>query len=311
VRSYHIRLTLFDKKIIYISVYAVLIILGITMRIFLSLVLTLVLFCPQKTTARTFSDGFVVGGASKNQFRVNFLEATHPSLINIREILGSKTFLPDEAVTTSSTTQTPRKSSNINYRGLISNSLIFLGIEHGYRISYEERTRVKITSGPFFKDWYNSVKNLSGWRDGNRWRTNNIFHPMQGSVSAFIFAQNDRVSQNAKFWGEDYWRAIKRQLIFSAIYSTQFELGPISEASLGNVGLNGKGQTYMDHFKTPLGGIGWKIAEDAGEHYITCRWAKNHRIWANIISIFVSPTKSLANVTNLKKPWHREACPTH
>jgi hypothetical protein len=53
-------------------------------------------------------------------------------------------------------------------------------------------------------------------------------------------------------------------------WSTQFEIGPVSQASIGNVGLHGK-QTYVDLVVTPIGLFGLLVLEDFVDKHIIHR----------------------------------------
>lgn len=194
------------------------------------------------------------------------------------------------------------EEGNINFRGLINESLIFLALQHSYRISTEEKTRKEL-GGSFFKDWSRSLK-INGWDDGGSFFTNFVAHPMMGSTSVFIFANNDEVSQEAEFWSGNYVRAKKRQLIFALIYSTQFEFGLISESSIGNIGKYGK-HGWVDLVITPTAGIAWSVAEDAADRFILDRIRNEKPKLANTLSILMTPTKSLANIFAFRAPWYR------
>jgi hypothetical protein len=60
-----------------------------------------------------------------------------------------------------------------------------------------------------------------------------------------------------------YWASRGRAAAFAAAYSLQFEVGPISEASIGNVGLRSDTTGWVDYVVTPTGAFGLVIAEDA------------------------------------------------
>jgi hypothetical protein len=56
-------------------------------------------------------------------------------------------------------------------------------------------------------------------------------------VAGFIQIQNDARGRSAEFSrSRTYWNSRLRVLGRSALYGTQFELGAISEAAIGNVG---------------------------------------------------------------------------
>jgi len=190
----------------------------------------------------------------------------------------------------------------------IKQSSLFLGVQHGYAMT-QPKTRRDL-KGPFFKDYVRSVKSLHGWSDGGRFFTNYVAHPMQGSLFGFIQIQNDPKGMNLSFDNSNaYWRSRLKALAWSAAWSTQFEIGPVSQASIGNVGLHGK-QTYVDLVVTPIGGFGWIVLEDFVDkniiHMIERRNSGNFYI--KIASrTFLNPSRSAANLLRFKKPWHRDS----
>ena len=56
-------------------------------------------------------------------------------------------------------------------------------------------------------------------------------------------------------------------MVFSAAYSLQFEIGPLSEASIGNVGMRPETTGWVDHVITPMGAFGLIVVEDALDRY--------------------------------------------
>ena len=58
---------------------------------------------------------------------------------------------------------------------------------------------------------------------------------------------------------------------FSVLYSTQFELGPLSEASIGNVQMYPRAAGIVDLVITPTYGTGWLVAEDGLDRYMVRR----------------------------------------
>ena len=190
----------------------------------------------------------------------------------------------------------------------IKQSLVFLGVQHGYAMT-QPKTRRDL-KGPFFKDYARSVKSLHGWEDGGRFFTNYVAHPMQGSFLGFIQVQNDPKGMNLSFNESNaYWRSRLKALAWSAAWSTQFEIGPISQASIGNVGLHGK-QTYVDLVITPIGGFGWLLMEDfVDKHLIRMIERRNSgNFYIRVASrTFLNPTRSVANLLRFKTPWHRDS----
>jgi hypothetical protein len=188
----------------------------------------------------------------------------------------------------------------------IKQSLMFLAIQHGYAFT-QLKTR-KALKGKFFDDYVKSVKSLHGWDDGGRFFTNYIAHPMQGSFTGFIQVQNDPKGLKQRFGtSADYWRSRMKALAWTAAWSTQFEIGPISQASIGNVGLKGK-QTYEDIVVTPTLGIAMLVSEDAIDRFVMERIERRTDNFYVIIfsRMLLSPTRTIANIFRFKTPWYRD-----
>lgn len=196
--------------------------------------------------------------------------------------------------------------NGIDWKSAFNQSLLFLGIQHGYAFT-QAKTR-RALKGNFFRDYVDSVKSLHGWEDGGRFFTNYIAHPMQGSFTGFILVQNDRKGRQTEFGSsKTYWQSRLKALAWSAAWSTQFEIGPISQASIGNVGLSGK-QTWVDIVITPTVGFGMMIAEDAADKYLIKRIEQNfNNYYLKIFSrMLLNPTRTMANLTRFKLPWYRD-----
>ena len=139
--------------------------------------------------------------------------------------------------------------------------------EHGVRILREPSTRKQLP-GKFWKDYCDSVLGLDGWRDGDPFYVNYVGHPMQGAVTGYIQIQNDPRGKKLEFNDPGYWISRSKAMLWNAAYSVQFEIGPISEASLGNVGkaidprTGRSGAAAVDLVVTPTVGTAWLIGED-------------------------------------------------
>jgi hypothetical protein len=191
----------------------------------------------------------------------------------------------------------------ITYGKLITEEVLFLSFRAACRMTQEKTWREM--DGNFFNDWFDSAGVLftdPRWNDGGKSFTNYVSHPMMGSGAANIFRQNDPVSKNAKFgWNKQYARAKGRQFVFATIDSFLFEIGPLSESSIGNIK-----QGWGDIVLTPTLGIAWSVGEDALRNYILDPLYPRHKNWANTLALFLNPTRSFANMMAFKKPWSRE-----
>jgi len=191
-------------------------------------------------------------------------------------------------------------------------SMMFLSMQHGFRLMQEKTTRE--LGGPFFKDYASSVKGLKGWADGDGIFTNYVAHPMQGAVSGFVFVNNNSDSDCLEFGkSRRYWKSRLKAFAFAALYGLQFELGPYSEATIGNVGKNPGTNGLVDFVMTPVGGLGWMVGEDAVDRFVIRRLERKWKRPAamRFYRMALNPTRSLANVFRFKLPWHRPGRPVN
>jgi len=200
--------------------------------------------------------------------------------------------------------------TGFDWQAASNQSFFFLGIEHGIRMS-QRKTRAEL-GGRFWEDYRNAVSGLGGWNDTDSWFTNYVAHPMQGAVTGFIQIQNDPRGMKLEFGdGPEYWRSRTKAMGWAALYSTQFELGLVSEASFGNVGKKRGTMGFVDLVMTPVGGMGLIVVEDA----IDKKWIE--RIEAGgagpgkrrFYRMALNPQRTFANLLRLKKPWHRDTRP--
>jgi hypothetical protein len=200
----------------------------------------------------------------------------------------------------------------VDWMGILQQSATFLAVEQGYRIVTQPGTREAL-KGEFFDDWFDSVKATRGWGDADDFLTNYIGHPMEGAVTGYIFVQNDPRGKKEVFGrNSSYWSSRFKALAWTTFYSTQFELGPVSEASIGNVGtFGGSLSGAVDLVVTPLAGFGWQVGEDALDKYLIVKiesWTTNPVVLM-LTRSFLNPTRSFANVMRMNVPWHRDTRP--
>lgn len=201
------------------------------------------------------------------------------------------------------------EGQNFQWRPALQQAGLFLGVQHGFRFATEPATRANL-KGPFFRDYINSADSLRGWRDGDPHIVNYVGHPMMGAVTGYIQVQNDPRGRARIFSFErGYWISRLKAAGFSAAYSVQFELGPVSESSLGNVGIDGRGHGGVDLVVTPALGLAWQITEDAVDKLLVERLEKRFRSRAAriVIRAGLNPSRSFANLMRFKVPWHRDS----
>jgi hypothetical protein len=202
----------------------------------------------------------------------------------------------------------PAEPTGFQWKPALWQSGMFLGLQHGVRIATEDGTRAEL-KGPFFRDWFRSVKSVRGWNDGDPFLVNYVGHPIMGAVAGFIEVQNDPLYRRAEFGrNRQYWKSRLRALAFSAAYSVQFELGPLSEASIGNVQRHPPETGICDLVITPTVGLGWQIAEDALDRMLVRRIeAYTEWTWVRVVVRgTLNPARSFANLLRFKPPWFRD-----
>ncbi|MCZ2156247.1 MAG: hypothetical protein LC114_20485, partial [Bryobacterales bacterium] len=202
-------------------------------------------------------------------------------------------------------------NEGVHWGPLLRESLFFLGVEHGFRFATEAGTREGMR-GPFFKGWYDSLSALHGWGDGDPFYVNYVGHPLQGAVSGFLFQANDPKYRAIEFGNNpEYWKSRLRAAAFSFAYSTQFEIGPLSEASLGKVQSTYPQQGFVDHVATPTIGTLWMVSEDILDRYVIRRIeGRTENPWVRMmVRGWLNPGRSFSNMMQLRAPWVRDSRP--
>jgi hypothetical protein len=206
----------------------------------------------------------------------------------------------------------PKKSreNGIRWGRLADDSLRFLAVMHAFRWAKEAGTR----SGGvgIGQSYFNSVGNLHGWADGDPFYVNYVGHPMQGAVSGRLFLINDPKYNRAEFGdGPEYWKAKLRATVFAWAFSEQFEIGLLSEASIGRIQGQFPQQGFVDHVITPIVGFGWMTGEDALDRYVIRRIeGRTTNRWIRIAArTGLNPARSFANLLDGRAPWDRASRP--
>jgi hypothetical protein len=188
-------------------------------------------------------------------------------------------------------------------------SFQFLMIQHAGRMA-QDRTRREL-DGPFFKDYIDSASNIHTWNDGDSFLTNYVGHPIIGAMAGYIQIFNDPKGRKLEFdaHSRDYWVSRLKALAWSAAYSTQFELGPISEASIGNVGKVPPTMAVVDLVVTPVGGFGLILLEDWVDKRYIAKWERGGGFKSRFVRVSLNPSRSLANALRWHAPSYRDNRP--
>ena len=195
----------------------------------------------------------------------------------------------------------------MEWTAISRSALRFLGVMDAFRWVTERDTReggLGLGAG-----YIRSVTNLHGWADGDPYYVNYLGHPAQGAISARLFLNHDPRYRKFEF-GRDpgYWKGKLRSAAFSFAFSEQFELGLLSEASIGHIQNRFPQQGFVDHVVTPTLGLALSVAEDSiDKHFIKPLEGRVRNRWARLaLRTGLNPTRSFANLIDRKAPWHRE-----
>src|SRR4029453_6323143 len=155
--------------------------------------------------------------------------------------------------------------------------------------------------------WFRSVSHLGGdWDDHGKKFANYVAHPMGGAVYAHIYRQNDRRRRELQVGDPGYGGLVLRALLFSTVISLQFELGPLSEASIGNVGMRDPNKmAWGDLVITPALGVAWMVSEDVIDAQILKRMDGQQIVLRNTLRFLLNPSRAPANLSRGTWPWYR------
>lgn len=206
--------------------------------------------------------------------------------------------------------ESDESQKNVNWNGVVRQTALSLAFQHAFRVAAQPKTRAEL-SGPFFKDYIHSLHGISGWDDGDSDFVNYVAHPIMGATAGFIYIENDRRGNVDLGLSGRYWSSRLRATGFAAAYTVAFEVAPISEASIGNVGLNSGTNGAVDFVMTPIGGLGMMVAEDALDKHVLrpLERSSSSRWLVATLRCVLNPARSTVQITRFKPPWRRAGRP--
>ncbi len=235
------------------------------------------------------------------------------------------------ASATSGGTLAEQEKEGFHWKRALQESFTLLAIEQAYVVRTDFRWVVSENGIPFnhyWRDYMQSLKSWkdSGWSDGDPNMFGYVGHPIQGAFTSYIWIQNDPKSERMEFSNtKAYWRSRLKATIWNAVYSTQWNLGPISEVTVEKYGTkvrepwnrNGTwpciskncftGVGQIDIVMTPIGGLGWLIGEEWMDKNIARRveGATSNRLLIDTVRCTFNPIRAGANILHGNRPWFR------
>lgn len=180
-------------------------------------------------------------------------------------------------------------------------SLRLLMLEHGVRVAAESKTRRGL-GGPFWSDYAQSVRLPRQWSDGDGWKVNYVGHPVHGAAAGWLWLEHGPPPATGP---GPYLTSRVQAAAFAGLYSLQFEIGPISEASIGNVGMRPETTGWTDFVMTPVGAFGVMLLEDAIDRSLLA-WIErrtSNRFVRAVTRMTLNPGRGMANLSQGRAPW--------
>jgi hypothetical protein len=232
---------------------------------------------------------------------------------------------------TAAGTSSERQREGFHWRRALEESFTFLAIEQAYVVHTDFRWVVVENGVPLNHYWRDYKQSLSswvhsGWSDGDPDWFGYIGHPIQGALTSYIQIQNDPKGERLEFSNtKAYWKSRLKATLWNAVYSTQWNLGPISEATVEKYGAKARppwnqngswpcttkncytGVGQIDIVMTPLGGLGWLLGEDLMDKKIARRVENSirNRFLIDTVRCTVNPIRAGANILHGNRPWFR------
>ncbi len=206
-----------------------------------------------------------------------------------------------------------------HWRQLLISSAIYNAFQNTGNLYTGYWYRFETTTGPWFQRWFDSDLGWrwGQWHDGNPFLDDYVGHPMMGSITSFLWIQNDPRAMTVDFANNrEYWHSRLVAMVYSAAYSFEWKFGPFGEAGVGHNGdhttdiVNGQVQNDtgdVELVTTPIGGFGWTIAEDILDRYVTQKFEEKPRNpFALLLISFLTPARGTANILRFRPPWYRD-----
>ena len=243
---------------------------------------------------------------------------------------GSARSKPEQADPFVSTHNTSR-AEGFHWSRALLESFTFLSIEQAYVVHDDYRWVTAENGVPFNHYWRDYKQSLhtwinSGWDDGDPVLYSYVGHPIQGALTGYIQIQNDPKGRDLELSNtKQYWHSRLKALAWNAVYSTQWNIGPLSELTVEKYGtavrtpwnqdgtwpctrkpcVTGVGQ--VDLVMTPVGGFAWMITEDFLDKAIARRveGATRNHFLIDLTRCALNPIRGGANILHGKWPWYR------
>jgi hypothetical protein len=248
-------------------------------------------------------------------------------------IPSSPTSQPSISVTGADRGPSNGQPQRFHWGRALKESFTFLAIEQAWVVHTDFPWVVSERGVPFNHYWRDYKQSLErwwevGWSAGENPMYNYVGHPIQGAITEYIFFQNDPKSRHLEFSkSKEYWLSRVKATIYNGVYSTQWSIGPISEMTVEKYGSNDRppwtasnaypcnpkvqlcywGVGKVNLVMTPVGGLGWVLAEDWMDKNIVRRVERraSNRLLVDTVRCTFNPIRAAGNILHGNRPWFR------
>ena len=216
------------------------------------------------------------------------------------------------------TDTTHARECRFHWHQLIIEASIFNAFQNAGNLYTGYWYRWETTHGKWFQRWIDSDNGWTWqyWDDGNPLLDQYVGHPFMGSITNFLWIQNDPKGATVQIGEPGYWKSRMRALAFTTAYHFEWKFGPFGEAGVGIIGdhfshiVDGKRRNNtgdVELVTTPVGGLLWTMAEDELDKHIVRRLEEKPRGPAALLLIsFLTPGRATANIFRWRPPWYRD-----
>jgi hypothetical protein len=217
--------------------------------------------------------------------------------------------------------KTKAPECRVHWRQLLISSAVFITWQNTANVYSSYWYRHETLTGNWWERYVNSVVGykFSVWSDGNPLLDDYIGHPLMGSITNALWIQNDPKGMTLEFSNtRPYWKSRLRAMGFSAVYSTEWKLGPIGESGVGHQGDHLSYEDEAGRFRnetgfvslmtTPVGGTLLTVAEDVIDKTVVRRLENFNRNPFLLMGYsFLTPGKTTGNLLRFRPPWYRDS----
>jgi hypothetical protein len=214
--------------------------------------------------------------------------------------------------------QTRARECRVHWRQLLISSAVFNAFLNAGNLYSGYYYRHETTHGKWFQRWFDSDLgwDWKDWTDGNPLMDQYVGHPMMGSITNYIWIQNDPKGATVQIGEPGYWKSRMRALAFTTAFHFEWKFGPFGEAGVGHigdhtthyVGTEKRNDTgIVELVTTPVGGFLWTMAEDALDKSVVKRIEASPRRPVTLLLLsFLTPSRATANIFRWRPPWYRD-----